>query len=281
MSDAEHQRSGQVRARSTPKSLVPTGEERDTPAIEPALFYTGLVAELYEPLRSVTQDPDPYARFIGVSGEPALELGCGDGHPLLVLRGRGIDVEGVDSSADMLDRCRRTADAKGLEVVLHHQKMESLDLGRRYRSIFLAGPTFNLLPDDGVVAGALDGIRRHLDDGGSALVPLFVPRPTPSDQLGEVRQATEEDGSVIRVAAVVERRDEGERLVETVMRYERSRGDATTVVERTWVLHWHSQVAFRSLAAAAGLETVAVLDAEGAPAGEGADQFAFWLQRTR
>jgi hypothetical protein len=47
--------------------------------VDPKLFYTGLVAQLYGALKSVSPDPEPYARFIGVSGEPALELGCGDG----------------------------------------------------------------------------------------------------------------------------------------------------------------------------------------------------------
>ena len=41
--------------------------------MDPAQFYTGIVAELYAPLRSATPDPDIYAGFIGAVGEPALE----------------------------------------------------------------------------------------------------------------------------------------------------------------------------------------------------------------
>ena len=40
-------------------------------------FYTGLVADLYRPLRSGNPDPEVYERFITKHGEPALELGCG------------------------------------------------------------------------------------------------------------------------------------------------------------------------------------------------------------
>lgn len=246
--------------------------------VDPSLFYTGIVAELFEPLRSVAPDADPYARFIEVSGQPALELGCGTGDPLLELRRRGIDVEGVDSSADMLDRCRRRAADACLDVVVHHQQMESLDLPKRYRTIFLAGPTFNLLPDDALARRALLRIRDHLDLGGSALVPLFVPQATPEEKLGQAREAREADGSTVRVSAVAEVRNEDDRRQETVLRYERIAGDTSTIVERPWILHWYSQNQFRELAASAGLATVMVLDAAGGAADEKADQFTFWLK---
>ena len=247
--------------------------------MDPASFYTGLVADLYGPLRSVVQDPEPYARFIALSREPALELGCGDGDPLLELRGRGIDVEGVDSSADMLARCRRRAAEAGLDVVVHEQRMEELDLGgRRFRTIFLAGPTFNLLPDDEVARRALVRIRAHLEDGGAALIPLFVPDVIGEDELDRVREAVEPDGSVIRFRITSVSRDEERRVQETMTRYERL-GATPSSLERPWVVHWHTQEGFGALAAAAGLATVAVLGADGGPVAEGATAFAFWLRR--
>jgi hypothetical protein len=33
--------------------------------------------------------------------------------------------------------------------------MQTMDLGRRYQSIYLAGPTFNLVPDDTTAESAL------------------------------------------------------------------------------------------------------------------------------
>ena len=243
---------------------------------EPASFYTGLVSELYRPLRSSAPDPEPYARFIELAGQPALELGCGDGDPILELRRRCLDVEGVDSSAEMLDRCRARAREQGIDVVLHHQRMESLDLGdRRYRTIFLAGATFNLLPDDDTAAAALTAIRRHLDDEGAALIPLFIPPPVADDEIGRTREAVDDHGATIRFRVTAAHRDETTRRQETMTRYER--GD-DEVLERPWILHWHTQDGFRELAAAAGLETVAVLGADGEPAAAQATEFAFWLR---
>ena len=97
---------------------------------DPADFYTGLVAELYAPLRSFTSDPGEYAAFVASSGEPALELGCGDGDPLLDLRALGLDVDGVDSSADMLDRLRATAALRGLSVTCRAARVSLCGLRR-------------------------------------------------------------------------------------------------------------------------------------------------------
>ncbi len=247
--------------------------------MEPADFYTGIVAELYDPLKSFTQQAHPYARFIQEAGQPALELGCGDGEPLLALRRLGLDVEGVDSSEDMLARCRARADAENLDVTLHRQKMEELDLPRRYRSIFLAGPTFNLLPDDDAALNALGRIATHLQDGGTALIPLFLPDPTPAERFGRIRETTAPDGAVLRVSVVSEERNAAARIQRTVLRYERHADDGSTVLDRPWILHWHTQTGFREIADAAGLATVDVRDTDGAPVSSEAAEFTFLLRR--
>lgn len=231
--------------------------------MDAAYFYTGIVADLYRPLRSVTQDPEPYAAFVAETGGPALELGCGDGDPLLDLRRRGLDVEGVDSSADMLDRCRRRAREQGLDVVLHQQRIETLHLAYRYRAIFLAGPTFNLLPDDPTAIAALRGIRGHLREGGTALVPLFAPRPTPVDDVGPARVATAADGAELRVSVLSEDWNETERTHTTLLRYERHHNGRSKVVDRPWVLHWHSPEGFEDLAAAGGLIVTSMEESPG------------------
>ncbi|MBA2607835.1 MAG: class I SAM-dependent methyltransferase [Actinobacteria bacterium] len=240
-------------------------------------FYTGLVADLYAPLRGTVTDVAPYAQFINGFGEPALELGCGDGEPLLDLREMGLDVEGLDSSADMLDRCRIEAVMRGVDVELHHASMADFHLPRRFKSIFIAGPTFNLLPDDDVALAGLQRIREHLDDNGGALIPLFIPKPTPESALGEFREKDGDDGATLRFAALNETRDEGARVQTSMLRYERVINEETEALERPWVLHWHTQDGFRTLAAAAGLTVAAVLDSSGKAATPDAEAFVFVL----
>ncbi|MFH8236463.1 class I SAM-dependent methyltransferase [Streptomyces sp. NPDC018321] len=244
-------------------------------------FYTGIVAESYAPLKSFSPEPGPYAAFVREAGGPALELGCGDGDPLLALRREGLDVEGVDSSADMLERCRARAAEEGLSVTVHHQRMERLALPRRYRAVFLAGPTFNLLPDDDTALAALRHIREHLADGGTALVPVHVPSRTPAEQLGAVRTATAADGAQLRFSMVSEERDETARTQTAMLRYERHQDGDSTVVDRSWTLHWYLRSGFEELAAAAGLVPVSVTDADGRAAGDNTDYLVFRLQATR
>lgn len=222
---------------------------------DPSAFYTGLVADLYAPLRGAGRpDPAPYLAAVRRHGEPALELGCGDGDPLLDLLQAGLDVEGLDSSADMLDRCRRNAAARGLSPTLHLATLQSMDLPRQYRCIYLAGPTFNLLPDDDTALAALHAIRRHLTPDGTAVVPLFVPPPTPPEQLGLRRSQQLDDGSTIAVSAVHESIDADARTVTTVLRYERTGADGTReTLDRPWLRHWYTQHGFLALATAAGL----------------------------
>lgn len=247
--------------------------------IAPADFYTGLVAELYRHLRSETFDPEPYATFIERSGEPALELGCGDGDPILDLRERGLPVEGLDSSADMLERCRVAAAGRGLDVVLHHATFEAMDLGRRYRSIYLAGATFNLLPDDESAERALERIAAHLEPGGSALIPLFVPQRPGESTVGSVTEHVADDGSVMSVTVTDFARDEGRRIQSMGLRYKLNDAGTVRTTEREWILHWFDREMFTAMAERAGLTVVRVVTEEDAPATTHDTAFTFLLQR--
>jgi hypothetical protein len=119
-------------------------------------------------------------------------------------------------------------------------------------AVFLAGPTFTLLPDDAPALAALRGIRAHLTEGGTALVPLFTPAPTPAEQIGRVRTAAAPDGAELRVPVVAEQRDETARTQTTLLRYEPHHGTDSTVEERRWTMHWYPRDHFEKLAATAG-----------------------------
>ena len=157
--------------------------------------------------------------------------------------------------------------------------IEQMDLARTYRSVFLAGPTFNLIADDATAVRALERICAHLDPGGAALVPLFIPEPVPERHLGFVREHVDEAGRILRVSATSTERDDESRRQVTTLRYEVIDGPVAQVVERPWILHWHSQSGFRDLAAQAGLRVEAIVGPDGSPASPDATEFGFVLRR--
>jgi SAM-dependent methyltransferase len=247
-------------------------------------FYTGLVAEMYDSLVSYRASVGFYAKQIREAGEPALELGCGTGHPLLDLVGQGLHVEGLDSSRDMLARCEANAQARGLRVRLHHQEMESFTLRTRYRIIFLAGASFMLLPEVGAAERTLQRIYDHLEPGGQAVIPLYVPTRSP-----EARNATDQwrtretvrpsDGATLRVSERFHY-DRPRQLRVATLRYEIVRGGAVVQkVERPWLLRWYSQREFSGLLQKVGFASALVLDEDGKPATEDTAAFVFVASR--
>jgi len=207
---------------------------------EPSQFYRGLVADLYEPLVSEHARADDYVPFLEKSGTPALELACGSGLPILDLVERGYEVEGLDASQDMLDRCRAAAQARGLQITLHRGEMQAFELPRRYRSIFLAGASFTLLTSDADAQRALSCIHDQLEAGGSALIPLEVPDVAlVRRMLGRVREVTNAAGDRLRVSMIAFEEQADGRTHSHRLRYERILPSGESeVVERDWRKRW-------------------------------------------
>ena len=99
------------------------------------------------------------------AGQPALDVGCGSGRLLVPWVSDGLDVDGVDASADMIDACRAAADAAGCEPDLYVQSTDRLDLPRRYGAIVNCG-AFGLGGSRSDDAEGLRRLRDHLLPGG-------------------------------------------------------------------------------------------------------------------
>lgn len=230
--------------------------------MHPAEFYTGIVPEVYAVLRGTHFGTDRYRAFIEYGGSPALELGCGDDGPFFDLANEGFDVEGVDSSADMVRKGRQRLESQGIATPIHHQRMEDLILDRQFASIYLAGPTFNLLADDAIALRALHAIAHHLLPGGTALVPLWTPPPTSPEQYGLLLTA-DMGGVAARYVVESEKYDVVNRTRTTTVRYELGTGVDAIVEHRDWIIHWYEHDRFRQMATDAGLSvSLAAIDSE-------------------
>jgi SAM-dependent methyltransferase len=132
--------------------------------------YDGVTAVAYDawlPPGSPFPDDAWYLWNMEQRGGTTLELGTGNGRFLIPARQRGLDVEGIDSSVDMLERCRLHAAAAGVDVTLYHGDIAPLALDRAYRSIICPAGTFTLIDDLDRAHRALASYRTHLEPAGT------------------------------------------------------------------------------------------------------------------
>jgi SAM-dependent methyltransferase len=115
-----------------------------------------------------------FQRHIEREGEPALDIGCGAGRLLLPCLRAGLDVDGCDVSADMIESCREKAAREGLSPHLSVQPMHALEVPRRYRTIVVCG-AFGLGSTREHDAVALSRMHDLLEPGGTLLLDVEVP----------------------------------------------------------------------------------------------------------
>jgi SAM-dependent methyltransferase len=143
---------------------------------QPRTWHYGLIARYWAEFNDDFRPHEiPYfRRFIEDGGQPALDVACGTGRLLIPYLRAGLDVDGCDVSVDMVDRCREKAEREGFSPQLFVQPMHALDVGRRYRTIYICG-AFGLGSTREQDVEALARFREHLEPGGTLLLDAEVP----------------------------------------------------------------------------------------------------------
>ncbi|MGD1118035.1 MAG: class I SAM-dependent methyltransferase [Dehalococcoidales bacterium] len=147
-----------------------------------------IMAELYDKLSSEFYDYHAkrgdikfFLDYALEAGGPVLELGCGTGRVLIPTARAGVDITGLDLSAEMLKLCRVKLENEPENVrpkaKLIQADMRSFDLQRRFSLATITyGPFNNLLTVQDQL-GCLSCINRHLNDGGRLVFDVFFCKP--------------------------------------------------------------------------------------------------------
>ena len=176
-------------------------------------------------------------------GSRVLELGVGTGRLALPLAQRGLDVHGVDTSPEMLDRLRAKAGAERVAVI--EGDMAALEPPGPFALVFVAYNTLFNLTSAAAQQACFESVAARLVPGGRFVVEAFVPDERASGSYVEVRELTAD-----RVVLGVSRADhpnqraEGQ-FVELV--------DGTPVRLRPWAIRWATPEELDTMAAGAGL----------------------------
>lgn len=136
--------------------------------------YSGLIAAAYDQYFGAEPywDQAFFRQRLRANGGRALEVACGTGRLLLPLLRDGLEVEGLDTSRDMLDRLRAKARAMNLVPVLHEAPMQDFDLRSRYRTVFVPAASFGILVEPDEIRAALACFLQALEPGGEVLIPV-------------------------------------------------------------------------------------------------------------
>ena len=137
--------------------------------------YTGLGALAWAQFSVDEPGPDQgfFQGIIEQHAGPALDVGCGTGRLLIPYLLAGLEVDGIDPSAEMLALCRSKAAERGLTPQLYQQEMQHLELARCYHTIFIPCGTIQLVVDRSQVFEALRRFHVHLVPAGVLVLTVY------------------------------------------------------------------------------------------------------------
>jgi SAM-dependent methyltransferase len=154
--------------------LVPDARDAFDPAAFDAAAYGRSAARDYDALHAGL-DPAAAVRTLTelAAGKPVVEFGIGTGRIALPLAERGMEVHGIEGSAEMAAELRRKPGGGQIPVVIGNFA-ETL-AGTGFGLVLLAVNTVYALPNQDAQVACFRNAARHLRVGGCFVVEAWMP----------------------------------------------------------------------------------------------------------
>lgn len=142
--------------------------------------YGQLCTEVYnftKPIgHSLNGDIEYYFTRLENVGGRILEPGCGTGRMLIPLMEKGLQVDGIDQSQEMMELCNYYLRRRGLRTNLGLGSWVTMRLPiRNYEAIIVPTGTLMLIADYEQSVQALRNFYEHLADGGRLIFDFYLP----------------------------------------------------------------------------------------------------------
>ncbi len=141
-------------------------------------------AKYYDLQNNATDDVPFYKARICSPQARILELGCGTGRVMLQLADQCGFIHGIDASPAMLDVCRDKLNRAELppgRAAISEGDITNFQMDARFDLIIAPFRVLQNLETDVEVKGFMDGIARHLAQGGKAILNTFRPNRSPEE----------------------------------------------------------------------------------------------------
>ncbi len=142
-------------------------------------YYGPICTELYDITKpvgfSLGGDIEYYLeRLQGTKGK-ILEAGVGSGRFLIPLLEKGLNVDGIDYSPEMLASCQTRCTERGLKPNLYEGNLSNFSLDSKYEAVVMSTGSFCLIENSKDAMDALRCMYNHLIPGGRLIVDLLLP----------------------------------------------------------------------------------------------------------
>lgn len=179
-------------------------------------------AHIYDGLNTFLSDLQFYKKWLPADKDARiLELCCGTGRLTIPIAQEGYTICGVDYTPSMLEQARAKAAKAGLEINFIEADIRTLDLQEQFDFIFIPFNSIHHLYGNKDLFGALEGVKKHLKNGGLFLFDCFNPN---------IQYIVENEKGQAVIAEY--KTDDGRKvLIKQTMRYE-----SATQINR---IEWH------------------------------------------
>jgi SAM-dependent methyltransferase len=139
--------------------------------------YGERIADMYDELYESLFDVEGAADFLAglAEGGRALELGIGTGRIALPVKGRGVEVHGIDSSEAMVEKLR--AKPGGEEIPVTMGDFSDVKVEGEFDLVYIPFNTLFALTTREAQVSCFRNAAAHLTPRGTFVVEAFVPDP--------------------------------------------------------------------------------------------------------